>query len=287
MALILIISTFLIVVCLLLMQSEKEKKTLSFERVVLKSEKIKKDRKIVFITDLHDHEFSKDNIELINAIKNEKPDLILIGGDIITTKRNKTCFQVLDNLLKNLKDVCPIIYANGNHEQRLYYDYEQKGNYIKYQEPFLSVLKNNDVIYLSDSKIDFDELSIYGLNLERKYYKGFVRKKLPEKYFVEKMGPLNKNQINILLGHTPRYLDEYEKWGIDLGLHGHFHGGVLRIGKQGVLTSEWQLFHKWCVGQFKINQSLFVVSRGLGGHTIDVRLHNLPEITVINLQKVD
>lgn len=276
----------IILVILALLESEREKNKLSIERYLFTSNKIKKDYKIVFLSDLHNKEFGKRNSQLINKIKKEKPDLILIGGDIIVTKGDVVNFDVLNNLLNDLKDVAKIIYVNGNHELRMFRD-KYADSYGKHQDEFIKILKDNSVSYLNDESIKFDELYIYGLNLDNSFYKDFSVKKMSKDYIENKLGKCKREEYNILLVHSPLYFDEYENWGADLTLCGHFHGGVLRIGKQGVLTSQWQLFHKWCCGQFKINNSNMVVSRGLGGHTINVRLNNLPEISLIELKKAN
>lgn len=270
---------------ILLMESEREKNKLSYERYLFESKKIDNDLKVIFLTDLHNKEFGKDNYKLIQKIKEEKPDLILIGGDIIITKANVIDFTVLKNLLKELSKIAKVIYCNGNHELRIYRDV-YKNSYGLKKEEFENILKENNVIFLNDSHLDIGNIRISGLNIPSEYYKDFTNIKLQDDLIVKHLGESDKNKCNLLLAHNPLYFDAYAKWGADLTLAGHFHGGVLRLGKQGVLTSQWQLFHKWCCGEFKINDSKMIVSRGLGGHTINVRLNNLPEISIINLKKI-
>lgn len=281
-----IVLIVLLLIIALLIESEREKKSFEIERVSFKTDKINKNKKLIFISDLHDKEFGKDNIELIEAIKNEKPDYILIGGDVVVTKRNRCSFMVLDNLLKELTKITKVIYANGNHEQRFFYD-KDINPYKKYKEEFVSILDKYNVEYLSDSHVELGDIDIYGLNLDEKCYNDLIYKKLETEYVHNKFPNINKDRFNILLAHNPLFLDVYETLKIDLGLAGHFHGGVLRLGKQGVLTSQWHLFSKWCCGIFKINNSNFIVSRGLGGHTINVRVNNPPELTVIELKHTD
>lgn len=279
-----LILIILVIGIILLLRSEKEKRTLSINRVFLSSKKITKDKKLIFLSDLHNKEFGENNIELINLIKKEKPDYILIGGDILVTKRNKADLRVLENLLLSLSNIAQVIYANGNHEQRLFYP-KNKNTYGLKKDEFINILNKVNATYLSNSNIELDDLVIYGLNIDEECYKDFVYKKIDEEDIKSNIGEPDKNKFNILLGHSPLFLDKYSLWGADLSLSGHFHGGVLRIGKQGVLTSQWGLFHKWCTGTFKINDTTSIVSRGLGGHTINVRLNNLPELTVIELKK--
>lgn len=272
---------FILVVFLLLLESEREKRKISKEYLEIKTDKIENNYKLIFLSDLHDKVYGLNNEVLIEMIKEENPDYILIGGDLMVTKRKKTDLRVTGHLISQLRSIAPVIYANGNHEQRLFYK-ENEDTYGKWKDEFLDIINRNDVSYLSDSYVIKDELVFYGLNLDEDCYKDLFNKKIDEEYINNHIGK-PKDGYNILMAHNPLYLDVYEKWGADLGLCGHFHGGVMRIGNRGVLTSQWQLFHKWCAGDFEINNSRFVVSRGLGGHTINVRINNYPELRVIKL----
>lgn len=275
----LLISAALIIV--LLLESEREKRKPVKEYLEIETDKIKNNYKLIFISDLHDRQYGKDNDLLLKMIREEKPDYILIGGDLIIAKRKKTDLGITAHLLNELSSVAPVIYANGNHEQRLFSD-ENKDTYGKWKDEFLDIISKNRVSYLSDCDVRKDELVFYGLNLDEECYRDVISKKIDTDYINSRIKKASDG-YNILMAHSPLYLDVYEKWGADLGLSGHFHGGVMRIGNKGVLTSQWQLFHKWCVGTFRINNSVFVVSRGLGGHTIDVRINNYPELRVIKL----
>ena len=43
----------------------------------------------------------------------------------------------------------------------------------------------------------------------------------------EKIGKKGKD-YSILMAHNPAYMDAYKKWGADLILSGHLHGGLVR-----------------------------------------------------------
>ena len=56
-------------------------------RIFLNSSKIKGNgKRFVFLTDLHDKEFGPDNDRLLQAIREAKPDLVLVGGDMMVAK---------------------------------------------------------------------------------------------------------------------------------------------------------------------------------------------------------
>ncbi len=74
----------------------------------------------------------------------------------------------------------------------------------------------------------------------------------------------------------------YLSWGADLVLSGHLHGGIVRIpGFRGVISPGFELFPKYSGGCCREGSQTAVVSRGLGSHTIPVRLFNEAELIVL------
>lgn len=56
---------------------------LTIEEYTVKSEKIKKNMKVVLISDLHNSEFGKKNRRLVEKIRDQKPNVLLLDGDIL------------------------------------------------------------------------------------------------------------------------------------------------------------------------------------------------------------
>ena len=82
------------------------------------------------------------------------------------------------------------------------------------------------------------------------------------------------------------FFKEYAAWGADLSLSGHFHGGTIRLPVVGgVMTPQYQFFYPWCAGQFERGGRQMIVSRGLGTHSVNVRLWNKPQVVVVKLRK--
>ena len=52
---------------------------------------LKKEKKIVFLSDLHNKEYGVGNERLLDAICKARPDLILIGGPGTNPARHRTC----------------------------------------------------------------------------------------------------------------------------------------------------------------------------------------------------
>ena len=120
--------------------------------------------------------------------------------------------------------------------------------------------------------------------MEQVYYKKILVKKLKPEYIEERLGPAGRERFQILLAHSPLFMDAYRAWGADLTLAGHFHGGTIRIPLLGgVMTPQYQFFLPCCAGFFWKKGGYMIVSRGLGTHSINIRINNKPQLVVVKL----
>jgi len=269
---------------LLLCENVRELHTFKMTRYRIASDKIKGTHKILFLSDLHNQIYGKKNDRLFHAIQKEQPELILIGGDMLVGKTGYD-YRAAADFIKRLPALCPVYYANGNHEQRMKEapeKYDQ--SYQAYKQELVAAgihfLENkSEVVVLKDTTI-----KLSGLEIPKAYYIKFKKKNLPESIIRNLLGDGNSSVYHILLAHDPSYIKEYLMWGADLVLSGHFHGGVVRIPWfRGILSPDFKIFPKYAGGCYPEGEQTVVVSRGLGTHTIPVRLFNPAEIVVLNL----
>lgn len=82
------------------------------------AERAEKEKKIVFLSDLHNKEYGVGNERLMDAICKARPDLILIGGDMLVGKKGCSVAPAL-KFVSKLPAIAPVYYACGNHEQRM------------------------------------------------------------------------------------------------------------------------------------------------------------------------
>ncbi len=269
---------------LFLLRSEYERDQLVTETFTIHSPKIKGEgKRLVFLTDLHDKEFGPDNERLLEAIREAKPDMVLIGGDMMVAK-GVGDISISLKLLKKLSEEFTVVCANGNHELRLRNETETYGD--KYRE-YRHALREMGIVFLSDSKIALDEdIDLYGLNLLSEYYKPGYPKMKPG--FVGKvLGEPDKEKFSLLLAHSPMFFDEYAEWGADLTLSGHFHGGTIRLPfVGGVMTPQYQFFFPWCAGLYEgVHGRKLIVGRGLGTHSINIRFNDKPQVVVVDIKE--
>lgn len=269
-----------------LLRSQYERGALSVEETWIGSEKLKRDRTLVFLSDLHDNRFGPGNKTLLRAIREAGPDLVLVGGDMMVTKGRGDVSAALE-LLRPLAAEYPVCCGNGNHESRMTWERETYG---RLYEAYKKRLKGWGVVYLeNDTALFGKDIAVTGLDLERRFYKkAFLRKPEPMEadYICRAVGRAKEERFQILLAHSPLYFREYADWGADLTLSGHFHGGTIRVpGLGGVMTPQYQFFLPWCAGEFERDGRRMIVSRGLGTHSINIRLNNRPQLVVVHLKK--
>lgn len=266
-----------------LLRSQYERDHFLVEETVIYSDKINKPYTLVFLSDLHDKEFGTGNRALIASIARTNPDAILFGGDTMVVKHRVCDLGVTEHLLRELVKLCPVFYGNGNHEQRLK---RERGDYKGKYSSFLGILRKYGVTYLQDSTVTWgDDLAISGLDIDPVYYKDFTPEIMKEAYITKRLGQPKADRFHILLAHSPLFFDAYEVWGADLTLSGHFHGGTIRLPiAGGIMTPQFQFFLPWCAGEFEKKGHHLIVSRGLGTHSINIRLGNRPQVIVIKLE---
>lgn len=249
----------------------------------LRDRRIKKPVKAVVLADLHNKRYGKENERLLQAIDEIHPDMILIAGDVLTAKP-RASLDVAVNFLTKLAKEYPIYYGNGNHEHRLKLYPETYGDMAKRYE---EALQKIGIRRLVNESVELSEygIRIYGSEIDKFYYKRFGIKPMDPEYLKSLLGQPSGDTYTILIAHNPDYFQKYADWGADLVLAGHVHGGMVRIpfwGK-GVVSPNVRLFPKYDGGEFTLGKTRMLLSRGLGMHTIPIRLFNPGEVLEVDL----
>ncbi len=252
-------------------------------RYQLTHPKLKRSLRLVVLADLHDARFGKHNERLAAKVKELSPDLILIAGDMVTSGKHPDCSGAED-LICGLAEAFPVYYGMGNHESRIVYDSEgDRERFEKYQRK----LSRAGVVFLRNETVVLDEynIALHGLELEREYYRKWGRSSLPSYYMREKFGKASPEAFHLLIAHNPVFFPQYADWHADLVVSGHVHGGIVRLPVLGgVISTSFHLFPKYDGGLFTEGSSTMVISRGLGWHSIPVRMFNPGECVVIDLK---
>lgn len=242
------------------------------------SKKVKNEIIIAQISDLHNTSFGKHNKTLVNKIKDIKPDIIAITGDLIDS--SKTNITVAMNFINQAVKIAPIYYVPGNHEAWNLSDYstlkdklkkagvvvlEGEDKEIKVKDNKISLLGITDPDYIGEAGIS--ELDVVSTDLDTLSY--------------------DSDNLVILLSHRPELFSAYKHRDIDLVLTGHAHGGQFRTSLSGgLLAPDQGLFPKYTSGIYKDKEdkTQMIVSRGLGNSVIPIRINNNPEVVVVNVR---
>ena len=241
----------------------------------LESEKLTAPVRIVLITDLHSCSYGKGQRELIDAIHAQKPDIILLGGDICD---DKLPHRNTELVLRAIADKYPCYYVTGNHE---YWSREI--------EKILKIFESYNVPVLEGS---FDTIDVRGQKLNicgisdpdiLKYTdKNYS---ITEQLKVAAVASENGN-YTILLAHRPELIDSYLNYDFDLILAGHAHGGQWRLPGiiNGLFAPNQGFFPRYAGGKYRFEDSYMIVSRGLARESTRIpRIFNRPELVVIDL----
>ena len=281
---ILIIVAVFIVYCLIEMIRElRDFRVTKYRICSQKLNGIKREKKIIFLSDLHNRMYGEENERLLESIRNQHPDLILIGGDMLVRKDGNSYDKTVHFLAK-LPGICPVYCANGNHEQKLK---ELPDKYEQSYEEYKKALTASGIHMLENAsetvKLDEVPVKLSGLEIPLGAYARFGKKELSLKEITDRIGE-HGDDYQILLAHHPGYMKEYLAYGADLILGGHYHGCVVQLpGIGGVISTNFTLFPKYSGGIYQEGEQTAVVSRGLGTHSVPLRLWNWPELIVLEL----
>mgnify|MGYP000840985328 FL=1 len=281
---ILIIVAVFIVYCLIEMIRElRDFRVTKYRICSQKLNGIKREKKIIFLSDLHNRMYGEENERLLESIRNQHPDLILIGGDMLVRKDGNSYDKTVHFLAK-LPGICPVYCANGNHEQKLK---ELPDKYEQSYEEYKKALTASGIHMLENAsetvKLDEVPVKLSGLEIPLRAYARFGKKELSLKEITDRIGE-HGDDYQILLAHHPGYMKEYLAYGADLILGGHYHGCVVQLpGIGGVISTNFTLFPKYSGGIYQEGEQTAVVSRGLGTHSVPLRLWNWPELIVLEL----
>lgn len=281
---ILIIVAVFIVYCLIEMIRElRDFRVTKYRICSQKLNGIKREKKIIFLSDLHNRMYGEENERLLESIRNQHPDLILIGGDMLVRK-DRNSYDKTVHFLAKLPGICPVYCANGNHEQKLK---ELPDKYEQSYEEYKKALTASGIHMLENAsetvKLDEVPVKLSGLEIPLGAYARFGKKELSLKEITDRIGE-HGDDYQILLAHHPGYMKEYLAYGADLILGGHYHGCVVQLpGIGGVISTNFTLFPKYSGGIYQEGEQTAVVSRGLGTHSVPLRLWNWPELIVLEL----
>lgn len=261
--------------------------SLETEEYTISSDRINSEVKLALISDLHDHTFGEKNEELVQMLKEQEPDLILMAGDMINDISKDS--HVAVELIEQVKDIAPVYYSLGNQEE----DYIGRGT-----SDLLNELKDAGAIVLDES---YQDIQVNGnaIRLGGMYDYAFAldgnntttKESMRPSLYQFLTDFQDTDSYRLMMAHRPDsfiFGDATRTWEIDLVVSGHNHGGqVILPFLGGIYGGDQGWFPKYVDGvhHFKKVKNM-VITRGLGsGEEKLPRFNNKPEVVMIYLEK--
>ena len=234
--------------------------------------------RIAQVSDLHNAEFGEGNNELIERLSRTEPDIIVLTGDLIDSR--KTDIDIALGFVRQAVEIAPVYYVSGNHESRVG-EYERLKAGL--EEAGAVVLENRKVQIIREG----ESITLMGID-DPSFRADYL---FGDAASVARMEIENQrgdfDGYTILLSHRPELFDLYVDTGMDLVFSGHAHGGQFRLPILGGLVAPNQgFFPQYDAGRFDEENTTMIVSRGVGNSIIPIRFNNRPEIVLVTLRSM-
>ena len=141
------------------------------------------------------------------------------------------------------------------------------------------LLENESTVLSDESKV-----RLTGLRFHWSVTTHLKRREMPEGAIKERIGNRDPEAFQVLLAHNPSYMKEYlpgdarsdPKWA-SAWRYGE-NSGNRRCDRTGFC-----IFPKYSGEMRRVGDQTIIVSKGLGTHTIHIRLFNPAEVVVLSL----
>ncbi len=224
--------------------------------------------RIVFVSDVHlGHLVGKRFLRnLIKEILERRPDLVLIGGDVIDPEMSDD--EGLAAILGKLK-------ASGGPEQGVF---AVTGNHEFYTGVmrYRSFLRRADIPLLENARVDtFSGLQILGIHDPTANGSKGMRSDLPAA-----LAGLDPSRPSLLMSHQPKNLEAAVEAGVDVVFSGHTHGGQIFPFHLLVRLAFDKLSGRHRLGP----RTELLISKGTGFWGPPMRLGSRSEYLVVDLK---
>ena len=244
-------------------------------RFVTRTYEISDDRihdevRIAVVCDLHGAQYGKKQSDLISALEQAAPDVVLLLGDIYDQDGIE---QHAVELIDALSGRFTCYFIPGNHE----YKSGELGmirNLLR--EAGIPILAGKSaMVTVHDTRVQ-----IFGVDDGQ----GGKAKQL---WQIAQAGSQRKDEVySILAIHVPNDVESYLHYGFDIMLSGHTHGGQIIISHvlNGLYAPGQGLFPKYGGGRYDFGKQSLIISRGLSQKPLWLpRLGNPPELTIVTI----
>ncbi|MFE3252766.1 metallophosphoesterase [Streptomyces sp. NPDC059209] len=217
--------------------------------------------RIALISDIHLNVLvGRDRTrQLVDLVNGTEPDLVALVGDLVEDADVADQGRAAEPLA-DLRATHGAFFVTGNHEF-----YSGAAQWVRFVRGLgLRVLRNE--------RVALPGFDLAGVEDES----GAERDEGPD--YEAALGGRDRDRPVVLLAHTPAQVEEATRYGVDLQLSGHTHGGQL-----WPFTELMGLVDPNVAGLSRHGDTLLYVTRGTGFWGPPVRLGAEPDITVVEL----
>lgn len=237
------------------------------------SNKVKKDVRIVFLSDMHvgSADLSPEKCEKwIGKINAFQPDLVLIGGDILDGSHKPFEKEGYAGIFKKLKAKEGVFTVLGNHE---YY-----GEGIP---EAVETIEAAGITVLRDEVHAIPGLNIALIGRDDTLMGGMGGKHVRETQRLSTLfKKVSKGDYTIVMSHNPARFDEAVEQGADLQLSGHTHAGQLFPA-----TLIVKFVYEKPYGLLKKGKSALYTTSGFGSWGPPIRILTRSEIVFVRIKR--
>lgn len=234
---------------------------------------------IAHISDYHNRPSSLVDKQIIDSLKEECPDIIIITGDHIDSKNPDV--DIALEFTRKLCEIAPVYYVTGNHESNVWRSDEGEFNRL------INGLTDLGVVVLRNSsvKIQNDAGDCFYLHgIDDPYFYGGYEQVFQQTEILCKDLNINNEEFNVLLAHHPETLSVYQKYDYDLIFSGHAHGGQITLFGKAIMAPDQVTFPPYSQGLYNIGDTQLVLSRGIGYSMFPLRVFCNPNLIYAELK---
>ncbi|MCI8820991.1 MAG: metallophosphoesterase [Lachnospiraceae bacterium] len=240
--------------------------------------------RLAVLTDLHSTFYGKEQEELVRTLEEQRPDAVLLVGDIADDQVPHRGTEVL---LAAIGNQYPCFYVTGNHEYWSGEEEEIKKLIASYgaevlegESRLLTTAGQEIWICGVDDPDGYGQRHRYDPEAMAEWENQLMRCRLA----------LDGEHYAVLMTHRPELVSYYthteedELPGFDLVTAGHAHGGQVRIPGilNGLLAPNQGWFPGYAGGRYVLGDTVMIVSRGLCRNLLP-RVFNRPELVIVDV----
>ena len=235
--------------------------------------------KLVFISDIHADQFtdSKRLQKYVSDVNKLNPDLVLVGGDFISSSPDY--IKTAARYIGEIRSKYGIYSCVGDHDNWAY-----RNDYKRSLSEVESALNKQNVEMFDNT---YKVLNIKNVKIDVVFITNTYVEHIKRSTLNELTADTAKYALKILLTHQPHnnVVQRAANTHFDLLLAGHTHGGQITFLFPFKNLTPTLLETRCVRGNFHFGHMLMIVTRGLGMSLIPLRYNSEPEITIINIIK--